>query len=123
MQRILLIDHDDCFRKMIRLMLAKLGYDVVEARNRAEALKLNQYLPSDLVLADMVTPEKEGLQTVRELKQKNPTLRIVAMLGGDRAGDTRNPGIAQVLGVHRVLAKPFSNEEIKMTLSDVMAWA
>ena len=66
---ILLVDDDDQFREMVRAMLERLGHAVVPARNGNEALaRCAQVLP-DLVITDLIMPDKEGLQTIRELRK------------------------------------------------------
>jgi CheY-like chemotaxis protein len=120
-KRILLVDDDDEFRKMLHLMLTQSGYDVVEARNGTEALTLLDRLPPDVVLTDLVMPEREGLEIIRELKVTHPALRIIAMSGGGRASASSYLKIASAMGADRVLAKPFSNSEIKLTLDYVLS--
>lgn len=119
MSRILLVDDDESFRKMLRITLGKMGHQVVEAPNGKEALKLFQDSPPDLVMTDLIMPEKEGLETIRELRRSNPMVKIIAMSGGGRV----NPGdflkVAKILGANTVLAKPFTNEELTAALRDV----
>jgi DNA-binding response OmpR family regulator len=116
MKRVLLIEDDDDLRKILRLMLQKLGCEVLEARNGKEGLALFRDAGADVVLTDLIMPEKEGLETIRELKRNWPTLNILAMSGGGRSNARDNLKMAKYLGASVVLAKPFSSEELAKAL-------
>ena len=98
MPKILLVDDDDSFRKMLRLTLTKMGYDVVEARDGKEALVLHHQLSPDLVLTDLIMPEKEGLETIEELRRVYPGIKIIAMSGGGRLSATNYLKVAKLMG-------------------------
>jgi len=123
MPKILLVDDDDSFRKMLRLTLTKMGYDVVEARDGKEALVLHHQLSPDLVLTDLIMPEKEGLETIEELRRVYPGIKIIAMSGGGRLSATNYLKVAKLMGADRILAKPFSNDEMALALSDLLGEA
>src|SRR5258706_7398782 len=120
MSRILLVDDDDSFRRMLMLTLTNMGHAVVEASNGKEAIKLFEAAPPDVVLTDIVMPEKEGLETIGELRRKHPGVKIIAMSGGGRVSATDYLKIARKLGAAGVLAKPFSNQEMAMVLDEVL---
>src|SRR5687768_11799705 len=117
MPRILLVDDDDALRKMLRLTLTSLGHVVVEARDGKEALVQQQREPVDVLLTDLIMPEKEGLETIREFRQKHPAVRVVAMSGGGRVSATDHLKLARSLGAGAVLAKPFSNSELTAAIA------
>lgn len=121
MPRILLVDDDDPFRKMLMLTLTKMGHHVMEARNGKEALKLFAHVAPDLVISDLIMPEKEGLETIGELRRKHPGVKIIAMSGGGRVSATDYLKIARALGADHVLAKPFSNDELKAAVAGLVA--
>ena len=84
MARILLIDDDDSVRTMLRLTLVHFGHTVIEARDGKEGLELFQNTDVDLLITDIVMPEKEGLEVLMELrKRKHPPVKIIAISGGD----------------------------------------
>lgn len=120
MPKILLVDDDESFRKMVRITLAQLGYQVREARNGREALGFFEEEPPDLILTDIVMPEKEGLEMIGELRLQHPWLRIVAMSGGGRVNAKDSLKVARRLGVDGVLEKPFSQEELEILLAKVL---
>jgi len=112
MTYILLIDDDEQFRTMLSLVLTEAGYDVQEASNGREAVRLYRIRPADLVITDLIMPEQEGLATIKEIKTLCRDAKVIAISGGGR----NNPGdylkIAKAFGANRVLAKPFLNSEI-----------
>ena len=121
MPRILLVDDDESFRKMLRLSLIRMGHDVVEARDGREAVRLIKEGPPDIMITDLVMPEKEGLETIDEVRRQYPALKIIAMSGGGRINASDYLKIARAMGADQVLAKPFSIDEIAASLASVMA--
>jgi len=112
MARILLIDDDDSLRTALRLTLTHFGHTVIEARNGKEGMKLFSVAAVDLVVTDIVMPEKEGLEVLMELRtQKRPT-KIIAISGGGRGNPVDYLHIAKQMGAAKVLEKPFSNEAL-----------
>jgi DNA-binding response OmpR family regulator len=119
MRRILLVDDDDSFRKMLRLTLVKLGYDVLEAGDGKEALRLIHEAPPDVVMTDLIMPEKEGLETIQALRRTHPSVKIIAMSGGGRINARDFLVVAKLFGAHRTLIKPFSNQEMTAALDEL----
>ena len=120
MPHILLVDDDDLFRKMLRLTLVKMGYTVTEARNGKEALRAYEEEPADVVMTDLIMPEKEGLETIQALKKTQPTVRILAMSGAGRSSWPDFLRVAKMMGADRILPKPFSNDEMTTMLDDLL---
>jgi DNA-binding response OmpR family regulator len=121
MKRILLIDDEEGLRAMLRLSLEKMGYAVMEARDGAEAVALFKAGPFDLVLTDLMMPEKEGLETIRELRKGHPDLKIIAMSGGGRVGASDNLKMAKIFGATTVFSKPFSFQDLQKAVSALLA--
>jgi DNA-binding response OmpR family regulator len=120
MQRILLVDDDAALRKLLRLYLSKMGYAVTEAANGNEALAMQQSEPAELVLTDLIMPEKEGLETIPELRKKYPGVKIIAMSGGGRVNASNYLKIAKMMGADHIMAKPFSYKELADALAQVL---
>jgi len=112
MKRILLVDDDAAFREPLCEWLSRNGYEVQTAQNGSVALKLYRQQAADLVITDLIMPEAEGLETIGALRRLQPNVKIIAMSGGGRIGPIEYLTIARNLGAHRVLAKPFSCQEI-----------
>lgn len=124
MSHILVIDDDDLVRRTVETMLRMAGHEVALAVDGAEGLRQFQQQPFDLVIADIFMPNKEGLETVRELRQITAKIPIITMTGSfpgpHRGGDLGNVDylrMAQVFGATRTLSKPFSYRDL-LALAD-----
>ena len=110
--RILIIDDDELMREFMCDMLQEAGYEVVEARDGAMGIRKQKANPCDLVITDIIMPEKEGLETIVELKRDDPQLRIIAVSGGASAQKFDFLSVAKEFGADRILQKPFKNIEL-----------
>jgi len=119
--RVLLVDDDEPLRKMLKFSLQKMGHVVDEARNGDEALRLCESEPPDLVLTDIIMPDKEGLGTILEIRQTYPHLKIIAMSGGGRTSSVDYLKIARRLGATHTLEKPFSYDDLNTAITKAMA--
>lgn len=118
---ILIIEDDERIRELLRTFLEAAGYLVVDAENGAVGIKKYRENTIDLVITDLIMPEKEGIETIRELKALNPQVKIIAMSGGGVLDPEEYLSIAKRLGVLRTLAKPFSREEIVTAVNQACA--
>ena len=121
MKRILVIDDDEAFRRVFADTLVRAGYQVLTAENGVVALKLFRAQPVDLVITDLVMPEKEGIETMLELRKLQPSLKIIVMSGGGRVDPTDYLPMAKQLGASKTLAKPFKSEEMLHAVADLLA--
>ncbi len=113
MKRILVIDDDVEIRTMISEALDRSGYETVQAPDGNEGMILHRSSPADLVITDIFMPEKEGMETIKELKTLTPSLKIIAMSGGARFLDkTRTLHLAGMLGADLTLPKPVVLSEL-----------
>jgi CheY-like chemotaxis protein len=117
---ILLIDDDDGFRRLVRVLLTTAGYEVQEAANGNVGLACYRQQRSDVVLMDILMPESEGLETIQALKLLDPEVKIIAMSAGGK-GMHGHLETAVAFGARRSLHKPFSRDELLSTLADVFA--
>jgi CheY-like chemotaxis protein len=128
MARILVIDDDDLVRRTVETMLRLAGHDVALAVDGVDGLRQFQTQPFDLVIADIFMPNKEGLETVRELRRITAQTPIITMTGSfpgpHRGGDLGNVDylrMAQVFGATRTLSKPFSHRELLALVGECLA--
>lgn len=118
--KILVIDDDELIRMTCRNILQKEGYTVVEAGNGNEGLALFKAESPDLVLTDMLMPDKEGLETIADIRALNGKARIIAMSGG---GNTQNMSFLQLakkMGADRALKKPVKASELLGAVRSVL---
>jgi len=120
MSRVLVIDDDDQFRSMLRQVLGREGYEVSEARNGKEGIAFYRATPTDLVISDILMPEQEGLQTIRELRREFPEVKIIAVSGGGAGGAMNFLKAAKMLGAQRTLWKPFDLEDLRQAVREVL---
>jgi CheY-like chemotaxis protein len=119
--RILLIDDDDMFRKMVRVMLVSAGYRVEEADSGATALASYRQQPCDLVITDILMPDMDGIETIRALVAINPRVRIIAVSGSGSTWVADYLEDAQQFGARRILQKPVSLAQLLSAVSEVLA--
>ena len=86
--------------------LAATECEVIEAADGDEGLRKHQGGGINLVIIDILMPEKKGLETIRDLRQANSAVNIIAISCGDRGGNLSYLGMAAALGADRVLTKP-----------------
>jgi DNA-binding response OmpR family regulator len=108
--RILVIDDEPLVRRAICQMLVRGGHTTLEATDGSEGLKLAQAQMPDLVITDLLMPNKEGIETIRELRRDDPALPILVMSGN--SGSSLYLQIATLLGAHAALSKPFKAAEL-----------
>lgn len=112
MKRILIVDDDVQMREMLRQMLEREGYSVADAPDGKVAMKLFGEEPADLVITDLIMPEKEGIEMIREFRRDFPEVKIIAMSGGGFIGPETYLKIAKGMGAMRTFAKPVGREEL-----------
>lgn len=120
MSHILVIDDEDLIRDAVRQSLEHHGHTVTTAENGRKGLALYDPATIDLVLTDLIMPEKEGLETIMELRAKYPRVKIVAMSGGGRNSPRDYLLMARQLGATGVLAKPFSIEALIQVVDEAL---
>ena len=119
MPRILIIDDERDIRNLLRDLFHSKGYEVVEAENGEDGLRVFQSTPVDLVMTDILMPEKEGLSTIMDLKKENPTLKIIAMSGGAlKSGQYLT--FARKFGADKVLEKPFHLQSVLQAVEELL---
>ena len=120
MARILIIDDESQIRSMLRLMLERVGYEVIEAADGMEGIRQYRDNPADLIITDLIMPNKDGIGMIIELKKEFPKVKIIAMSGG---GVNRPEGYldgAKKLGATRTLTKPIARDEMLNAVKDTL---
>lgn len=112
MPRILLVDDDTLVRDSLAIALESAGYVVVTAANGDEGLVALTDQRFDAVILDMLMPEREGIETIREIRKTDQLLPVLAISGGDKTGWSDFLRMASVLGATDTLAKPFTASEL-----------
>lgn len=111
-KRILIVDDDPGIRRALHALLTRSGYQVTQASDGFEALRLWREHGGDLVITDLHMPEKNGIEMIVELLTHTPGMRIIAMSGGGQTKRLDLLGNATMLGAVFTLEKPFTLPEI-----------
>lgn len=120
MNRILLVDDDVMFREMLNRSLTQAGYEIAQAGDGLEAMAILRKDEFDIVVTDMLMPDKEGYETIVDIKRMYPNMKIIAMSGGNR-----NPNAWQTLvnakkvGADQILVKPFHLADLKNSIQQL----
>lgn len=120
MSNIILIDDDDALRKVLEILLKRLGHDVV-ALSGGEAILKNriEFIP-EVVLTDIFMPQGEGFETIRAIRQQHPQAHIIAMSGGIPGMEPKTIlRWARALGADQALAKPFMPADLSLALENI----
>ena len=121
MAQILVIEDDVQLQRMLNQTLRILGHEVEQAFDGAEGVRLCEAAPPDVVLTDILMPNQDALQTIRQLRRACPGVQIIAMSGGSRLlGDMDALPIAMRFGACRVLYKPFGHKELSAALNEAV---
>ncbi len=120
MARILIIDDDVQFRAMLRQMLERAEYEVVDAPDGKVGMRLYREEPSDLVITDLIMSETEGIETIRELRRDFPNIKIIAISGGGRIGPEEYLHSAKMLGAQCTFTKPIEREEVLQAVRELI---
>lgn len=116
---VLVIDDEHALREILSQVLTDAGHRVVGAENGKEASKALATSAFDVVLTDVIMPEKDGMQVISEVRKKFPEVRIIAMSGGGHVSRDQYLKIAKGLGAHAILEKPFANQKLLDTIEEM----
>ena len=120
MKRILIINDEPYILIMLKKMLERAGYEVDLASNGNEGLDLFRKAPSDLVITDIIMPDKEGLETIREMKRLQPEIKIIAMSGGGKISAENYLEAAKIFGASRSIEKPFTQQTMVSSVKELL---
>ena len=113
MARILVIDDNHLVRDTVKMVLAAAGHEVLTAPEGSEGVRSFTLAQPDLVITDIVMPEKDGIEVVTELRRMNARVPIIAISGHDSIGMREFLlRSAQAFGAQRTFAKPFDPDEL-----------
>lgn len=120
MSSILVVDDDSQVLEVVGEMLRLEGYEVATAVDGRDAVSQFRQAQFDLVITDLIMPEKEGLETIAELRTIRSSVPVIAMSGGGRIGPTDYLETARFIGASATLAKPFARSELITMVSSLL---
>lgn len=120
MARILVVDDEVEILVMLREILERAGYEVVDAPDGKVALDLHRENPSDLMIIDVIMPEKDGLETIMELRRDFPEVKIIAISGGDCLVPSEYLKAAMEAGALRTFTKPMERDTLLAAIRELL---
>ena len=118
-ERILVIDDEEGIREYVRWILEDAGYEVLEAEDGNKALEVFFSTPVDLIITDLVMPDKEGIETISDLRREHPNLKIIAMSGA--VDSATYLMLASNLGALATIQKPFDSKKLLETVERILS--
>ena len=103
------------------LVLEGAGYEVTAAENGKIALACVSSERFDLIITDIIMPEKDGFETIRDIRALQPRAKIIAVSGGGRTKNTEFLRMAKALGATEILAKPFDPDDLVAAVARYVA--
>lgn len=120
MKRVLVVEDDRAIREMCTVILEGENYTVLKAVNGKDATKiLDEESDIDLIITDIIMPEKEGIQFIREIKRTYPDIKILAISGGGAIDAKQYLELAQNLGADSILEKPFDDQDLMDAINKI----
>jgi two-component system cell cycle sensor histidine kinase/response regulator CckA len=116
-RRIVVADDEPGLRMLLAATLSGAGYEVLQASNGLEAVRLCEGGHVDLLLTDLVMPEHEGLETIRRMRVERPDIPVVAMSGAFDGGFLE---VARAMGAAAVIHKPFTPDQVVKVVARVL---
>ena len=120
MKKILVIDDELPVRILVKSILERDGFIVSVASNGMEGLLSQKNNPADLVITDLIMPEKEGIELIQELKKEFPLLPVIAMSGGGITPADGHLKTAKILGAAAILEKPVDKVDLVKTVEELI---
>lgn len=118
---ILVIDDEADILQLITAMLGAEGYEVITAVDGDRGIELlREHDQVELVITDLIMPNKEGIETIMEMRVIRPGLKVLAMSGGGRGSAGTYLSTAKNIGATATLAKPFRKKELLDAVSDLL---
>ena len=112
MPKVLVIDDEEPIRELFKIKLENSGYTVELAVDGCDGLEKFRNNPSDLIITDIIMPEKEGVETIVELRREFPDAKIIAISGGGRIDAETYLLMAKNLGAVKAFMKPINWTEL-----------
>jgi len=120
MPGILVVEDDNDLRTMLKVSLSRRRFTVLEAENGKEALAHFKPSVTDLVITDLIMPEEDGLKVIMRMRELKPSIKIIAISGGGKAGPGSYLNLAKALGADAIYSKPFSVNDMITKIEELL---
>jgi CheY-like chemotaxis protein len=122
MAGILIVEDDKELREMLKTSLIRRKYTVFEAENGRDAITHFKPAITDLVVTDLIMPEEDGLKVIIKLRELKPSIKIIAISGGGKAGPGSYLNLARALGADAIYSKPFSTNDLIAKIEELLSF-
>lgn len=121
MMKVLVVDDELVVREMMMEMIKPAGYEVIEATNGKDAFEVCNNEHVDLIITDIVMPEKNGIDLIMNVKKEFPDIPVIAVSGGGGiTGRYDYLEIAKLVGAKNIIRKPFETHELRTAVSEAI---
>jgi DNA-binding NtrC family response regulator len=120
MARILVIDDQEPIRRVVRRALEQDGHEVFDASDGEIGMEILESLSFEVVITDIFMPGQDGIVTLRQIRKRFPTIKVIVISGGDSTGMMDLREDAELLGAMKSLPKPFNAREIMDVVREVL---
>jgi DNA-binding response OmpR family regulator len=120
MKRILVIEDDNVLRETIIEILSNENYKVSGAQNGEEGINIQNIEKFDLIITDILMPNKDGLEVIMNVRKNFPQTKIIAISGGGRVLAKDYLSIAEKFGSNEIIEKPFDISELLNKVSKLI---
>ena len=120
MPGILIVEDEKDLREMLKISLIRRKFVVYEAENGKEAITHFKPSITDLVITDLIMPDEDGLKVIIKLRELKPSVKIIAISGGGKAGPGSYLNLAKALGADAIFSKPFSINELIAKIEELL---
>jgi DNA-binding response OmpR family regulator len=117
---VLVVEDDIVVRQACTMLLENEGFNVVTAIDGIDGLRKFHQINPDVVLTDIIMPEKQGISLITDLRRGSKDVKIIAMSGGGRIGNMDFVTLATALGANAGLHKPFDDLELIETIRSAL---
>lgn len=120
MVKVLVVDDEPLICETLEDLLQRAGHQAHTAADGVQAIKCAKQVKFDLIIMDIVMPEKDGLETIQSIREEHPDLKIIAISGGSRIGNVDFLKFADEFGAWRTFRKPLDNVELLNAVEESM---
>jgi len=120
MIKVLLVDDDEIIRETLTEVLKLRNFYVHSLSDGTKVvseIKENNY---DIIILDIVMPNKEGLETIQDVRKVNTKIPILAVSGGGRTTPSSNLELAKMMGANDTLIKPFDSQSLIQKIQNLL---
>ena len=119
MKKIVIIEDDDAIRESLSEILLLNNYEVLATDNALDVSDIIINFKPDILITDIITPDKDGIEIIIEIRKKYPDIVLIAISGGGRIDSESYLNTARYLGANATLKKPFTHDQLLEMIKNI----